>query len=252
MGRVSSSVSLAITLLASSVFAGTAWGSVVLPHTRVIYDGSASERTLRLTNRDETPSVMQVWVDTGDAASTPSTANAPFVASPPVFRIEPNSGHSVRLVFVGEGLPKDRETLFYLNTLQIPAVSASVADRNRMTMLLRNRVKLFYRPAEIEGDPAQAIDTLGFHINTGKAGSEKIVADNGSGYYVSLVEGKLKCGSHTATFEPDMIAPYSSHEWSVKGTCPLNGEIVHVSVRYIDDYGAVRDAEYKAAIPDLK
>lgn len=35
--------------------------------------------------------------------------------------MEPKSGQTIRIVYTGESLPQDRESLFYLNVLDIPA-----------------------------------------------------------------------------------------------------------------------------------
>jgi len=227
---------------------GTAAASVTLPNTRVIYDASLRERTLQFSNPDDGPSVMQIWVDSGDEHSTPATADAPFVVTPPIFRIEPKSGQTVRLVFVGNALPQDRESVFYLNTLQIPSVNAAYADQNQMLFMLRNRLKIFYRPSGIEGRPQNAYEKLTFRLDdvTGNAGGghTRIAVDNGSGYHVTLVGGTLACGVHTATFAAGMIAPRAHAQWDVTGDCPAGANEVHAKVHYVDDYGAVRETGY--------
>lgn len=65
----------------------------------------------------------------------------------------PDSGQTLRIVYTGQGLPGDRESLFHLNVLQIPPRNSSHADRNQMLLMLRNRLKLFYRPAGIQAVP---------------------------------------------------------------------------------------------------
>jgi fimbrial chaperone protein len=234
-----------LTALAAtgSVLPGAASGSVTLPGTRVIYDASLSERSLQFTNGDNAPSVMQVWVDSGDERSTPQTTDAPFVVAPPIFRIEPKAGQTVRLVFTGKDLPQDRESVFYLNTLQIPSISAANADQNQMLVLLRNRLKIFYRPAGVEGRPQNAYEKLAFHLQ-GSGNGTRITASNGSGYYLSLVGGKLTCGARTSTFAAGMLAPRADAEWDVQGNCPANSAKIRVKVHYVDDYGAVRETEY--------
>lgn len=228
---------------AQVVLTGTAAASVKLAATRVIYDASLRERTLQFTNQDDGPSVMQVWIDSGSEQSTPQTADAPFIVSPPVFRIEPKAGQTVRLVFTGTSLPQDRETVFYLNTLQIPSVSAAYAGQNQMLVMLRNRLKLFYRPAGIEGRAQDAHRKLTFRLLAGARGA-RIAVGNGSGYYVSLVDGALTCGAHAATFAADMVAPRTEAQWDVEGDCPAGAAQASVKIHYVDDYGAIRPAEY--------
>jgi len=51
---------------------------------------------------------MQVWVDR--FGETPESANepVPFLVTPPIFRMEPNEGQSIRLLYTREALPQDR------------------------------------------------------------------------------------------------------------------------------------------------
>ena len=146
-------------MLAGLICAAPAMSSVLIDGTRLIYPSNKSQQSISLNNPDDKPSVMQVWVDSGDADSTPETADAPFVVTPPVFRIDPKVSQSVRIVFVGQEVakewPQDQEKVFYLNTLQIPAVDPANADQNQMLLLLRNRIKLFYRPSTLTGDVGQ-------------------------------------------------------------------------------------------------
>lgn len=232
---------------AGSVLPGTVSGSVTLPGTRVIYDASLTERSLQFTNGDDAPSLMQVWTDSGDERSTPKTADAPFVVAPPIFRIEPKAGQTVRLVFTGKDLPRDRESVFYLNTLQIPSISAAHADQNRMMVLLRNRLKILYRPAGIEGRPQDAHEKLALHLQD--SGNEtRITASNGSAYYLSVVGGTVTCGARTFTFPVGMIAPRADARWDVQGHCPANAAEIRVKVHYVDDYGVIRQADYPVGI----
>lgn len=251
MNQFRTGVFKAIAILALGVQAGASFGSVVLPNTRVIYDGSAAERSIQFTNRDDGPSVMQVWIDSGDEQSTPKTADAPFLVSPPIFRIDAKGGQTVRVVYTGKDLPQDRETVFYLNTLQVPSVNTTYSDENQMLVMLRNRLKLFYRPAGIEDSAQSAPEKLGFSIGTHGKG-ERISVKNASSYYVSMVSGTVTCGSHTATFEPDMVAPHAGAAWDLKGKCPVDSAGIRLKLRYVDDYGAVREAEYPVAAQRVK
>jgi fimbrial chaperone protein len=241
MGAIRKTAIAALLGVAAAVQISTASASVVMPNTRVIYNGGAQEQSIQFTNEDESPSVMQVWSDSGDEQSTPKTADSPFIVTPPVFRIEPKAGQTVRIVFTGKQLPQDRESVFYLNTLQIPSISNAYADQNQMLVVLRNRVKIFYRPAGIEGSPQKAVEKLAFHVES-KGGALQLAANNDSNYYISIVNGELICGSHTAKFTPGMIAPRADARWAVVGACPAGSTPAEVKFNYVDDYGALRSA----------
>jgi fimbrial chaperone protein len=220
--------------------------AVTMVGTRVIYDARSRGQTLAFNNPDGGPSVMQIWIDTGNEDSTPETADGPFVVTPPIFRIEPGAGQTVRLLFTGKDLQQDRESVFYLNTLQIPSLNPVNAQQNQMLVMVRNRLKIFYRPAHIDGSPAKAVDRLTFRVS-GQGSESRVAADNASGYYISVADGRLTCGSHTAKLKPVMFAPRAVTALSVEGNCPLDATPLRVKIRYIDDYGAVRDAEYPVA-----
>ena len=228
-----------------------ACAAVTMAGTRVIYDASAQGESLRFTNHDSAPNVMQVWVDSGNEQSTPRTADAPFVVNPPVFRIAPDANQTVRLVFTGKDLPQDRESVFYLNALQIPSMNAANAGRNQMVVMVRSRLKVFYRPHGIEGNPHRAAEQLSFRTS-GAGGATQLSASNASGFYLSIANGSVVCGSHTATIKPVMIAPRSQASLNLQGKCPLDSPAIRANVHYIDDYGAVRDAEFQVAAPGAR
>ncbi|HTR09076.1 MAG TPA: molecular chaperone [Paraburkholderia sp.] len=233
----------AVASLVLAAQLGNASASVVLSATRVIYAADAPEKTLQFTSQNDSPSVMQLWVDSGDSESTPQNANAPFIVTPPVFRIDAKAGQTVRLVFTGKDLPQDRESVFYLNTLEIPSVNSAYADQNQMLVMLRNRLKIFYRPTGIEGSAPKAPEQLSFHLES-EAGKWRLSANNASGYYISLTEGGLVSGSRVTTFTPSMIAPHSGESWKVESAHINDSATVRVKVKYVDDYGAIREAEY--------
>lgn len=175
-GRTSA---LLLVLLASIA---QARASVVVTGTRVIYPGEAREKTVQLSNRDAFPNVVQAWVDIDAPDAPPDQADAPFLVNPAVFRMAPDSGQTLRIVYTGQGLPGDRESLFHLNVLQIPPRNSSHADRNQMLLMLRNRLKLFYRPAGIQGRPEDLPGQLRFALVRRSAGWA-VRVDNPSGYY---------------------------------------------------------------------
>ncbi|ELN4703365.1 fimbria/pilus periplasmic chaperone, partial [Escherichia coli] len=71
--------------------------SVIVTGTRVIYPADAREKSVQLTNQDAFPNVVQAWVDVNNPQSTPETADAPFMITPPMFRMEPKAGQTMRL-----------------------------------------------------------------------------------------------------------------------------------------------------------
>lgn len=126
-----------------------ATANVVIIGTRVIFLAEQKSVNVQLQNSSSDPALVQSWLDRGDINSRPNSIQVPFLVTPPVVRIEPNAGQTLRVVFIGkENLPQDRETLFYLNVLDVPPKpKAEDLGTNYLQFAIRSRIKFFYRPA---------------------------------------------------------------------------------------------------------
>jgi len=211
--------------------------SVVVTGTRVIYPSDAKDKTLQITNQDAFANVVQAWVDDNDPASTPETAKAPFLVSPAVSRLAPGSGQSLRLIYTGTELPQDRESIFYLNVLQIPPRNAAQADRNQMLLILRNRLKLFYRPAAIAGTIEQLPEKMRFSL-VGKGSSWHVLVDNPTGFYASFGAATLNVGNRQIKLLADMVPPYGAVRWTAQAPSQIESGPAEISAQLINDYGA--------------
>lgn len=135
---------LVVTLAVSSAFAAHA--SVVINNTRIVYPHNDKEVTVRLESKNRAPVLIQAWLDQGDEHSTPDKATTPFIATPPIFRMEPGKQQVVRLAYTGEALPSAQESLFWFNLLEIPAQAQDAQQNNQLQLAFRSRIKLFFRP----------------------------------------------------------------------------------------------------------
>ncbi|PHI32566.1 molecular chaperone [Budvicia aquatica] len=216
--------------------------SVVMLNTRVIYPADAASKTVQLTNNDNIPYVMQMWVDINNPASTPENADGPFVTVPALFRIEPNAGQSVRLIFTGSGLPQDRESIFYLNSAQIPPKNVANNAENQMLVVLRNRLKVFYRPKGIVGGPEDIASQLRFSLK--QQGAQWILTvSNDSGYYASFIHAAAMVGNTPVLFKADMVAPKSQASWVSEKRASSAAGAQKIKFTLINDYGGHTQAE---------
>lgn len=228
------------------LFMSSSLASVVLTNTRVIYPASSAEHTIQFMNTDTFPNIVQLWTDTGDAQSTPESADGPFVLLPPIFKVNPDSGQSVRMIYTGESLPQDRESVFYLNFLVIPPKMEETQGQNQLLIVLRNRVKIFYRPSSIQGSPGQSIAKMSASLAYNKYGEpSKLILKNDSGYYINLSNLNIDKGSSRYNFGPTMIDPYSDltldnilrKETIAKKESPKEDDAI-LNFAYVNDYGA--------------
>ncbi len=227
----------ALALLLVCGWTVPAQGSVVIAGTRVIYPGQAREKTLQVTNQDNFANVVQAWVDINDPASTPETADAPFLANPAVSRLAPGHGQTLRIIYTGAGLPQDRESLFHLNVLQIPPLNVAHGGRDQMLLMLRNRLKLFYRPQGIAGSPDQLPEKLRFSL-VRSGGGWQVQVDNPTGFYASFGSAALQVGEHRLPLQASMVAPFGQAQWALATPAALPDGLLQLRVQLINDYGA--------------
>ncbi|WP_245209007.1 fimbrial biogenesis chaperone [Serratia fonticola] len=229
-------IALLFVVLCSWVFQVQA--NVVISGTRLVYPAKDREITVKTTNMGKEPSMVQVWIDRGDPNSRADTANAPFLVTPPLVRIDPNKGQAFRVVFTGEALPKDRESIFWFNLLDVPPQPKD-AEANVMQVAYRSRIKLFYRPEGLAGNPVKAAESLTWARGTaGKNGVELQVRNN-SPFYVSLSTVTLKSGSTVfKDAEGKTLAPFSTQNITLKGTGAFPAGQINVTYSWVNDYGA--------------
>ncbi|BBD80870.1 fimbrial biogenesis chaperone [Aerosticca soli] len=222
------------------------WGTlaqanVLIGGTRVVFPAKDGEVTVRLTNDNDHPVLVEAWIDHGDPHATPETTDVPFLITPPLFRMEPKKEQNLRIVFTGAALPSDRESLFWLNVLEVPPKpGAQAAGQNVLQLALRSRLKLFYRPDGLPGNPLEAPGQLRWQLARDGTG-HVLVAHNPTPYYLTLAEVSLAAGGARWEAEPGMVAPFSDLRLPLKTTQaspPTTG--AEVSYTAIDDYGATR------------
>ncbi|WP_426286745.1 fimbrial biogenesis chaperone [Luteibacter sp. E-22] len=174
---------LAIVLALCGISVANA--AVVIGGTRVVFPAQTRDVSLRLENKGGDPALVQVWVDDGDERSTPTSAHAPFAITPPVFRIDPGNGHALRIVHVGDDVPRDKEVLYWLNVLEIPPKASDAESKNVLQFAFRHRLKLLHRPKDLPSSPDRAVATLRWSIEQGVDGASLKVV-NPSPYHVSF------------------------------------------------------------------
>jgi fimbrial chaperone protein len=130
-------------LLVSGLCYGS--GGVTIGGTRVIYDGSEKEATLSVSNTDSSAYLLQSWV------SADSEQTAPFIVTPPLFKIEGEQQSVLRIIKTNFTVPNDRESLYWLNIKAIP--SGKKSKNSSLQIAVKSKLKLIFRPSLLEGVP---------------------------------------------------------------------------------------------------
>ncbi|WP_186380309.1 fimbrial biogenesis chaperone [Yersinia mollaretii] len=215
--------------------------SVVMNGSRIIYSAGEKEHTVQLTNNDNFPNAVQVWLDSGDAKSTPDTGKAPFLVTPPFFRMEANAGQTLRLKYTGSGLPTNKESIFYLNFLQVPPVNKAEKN-NKMLVLLRNRIKVFYRPEGITGQVDQVSSALTFSVR--QQGSNVVVTGkNPTGFFATIASGEVIGSGKNLKMKSEMIPPMSQVEWVIPNSSAPSNPVINF--RLVNDFGGQDSGSYR-------
>jgi chaperone protein EcpD len=204
-----------------------AYASIVITGTRVVYPADAKEVSVKISNKGHAPVLIQSWMDNGDTKAKPDQIKVPFVLTPPINRVEPGSGQTLRIRGLPNNLPADKESIFWLNVLEIPAKpkDQTAEKNNYLQVAFRSRIKFFYRPAGLKGSPKQAATDLqwtrsgaGLHVK------------NTSPYYISFVD--ISAGGKKV--DGKMLAPFGDDNYAL--AVSAGGKI---KAEYVNDYGAV-------------
>lgn len=215
--------------------------AVVLAGTRVVYPAANQEVTLQLRNAGDQPALVQSWIDGEDSTRTASDSDAPFVIMPPIVRVGPGSSQTLRIVYTGEPVSEARESVYWLNVLDIPPRPADIGEKNYMQVSIRSKIKLFFRPAGLQGSPEKAPEQLQWSLAR-HAGQAVLKVSNPSRYHVSLSSVELTAGAKPQAVGDGMVGPGQELEFPV--TKDVVVEPGKASVRYdwINDYGAATPA----------
>ncbi|AZD09518.1 Chaperone protein fimC precursor [Pseudomonas chlororaphis] len=195
---------------------------VVVGGTRVVYDGSKKETSISVSNSEKTtPYLIQSWVED---ASASAPQKAPFIMTPPLFRLDAGQENVLRIIRTGGTFPDNKESVFWVNIKSIPA--SEKTDANQLQISVKTRIKLFYRPANLPGSAGEAYKELKFS----RSGNQ-LVVNNPTPYYVSFY--RVSVGEKEIP-NAGMVAPQSSLTWTIPA-----GATGAASWQSINDFGGI-------------
>lgn len=214
---------------------------VFLNSTRVIYPAQESQVTVSINNNEEkSPLLINAWIDDGREQAAPSQLDVPFLLTPPVFRLEPGKTQALRVSYLkSKPLPSDKESVFWLNVLEVPPKPKAVngVAPNTMQLAFRTRIKLFFRPQGLPGSAAEAPGKLRWKLIT-EGKESRLEADNPTPFHISFESVSLTNGGKNIESEnPQMIAPGGTQRFPLKDLHLEPDAKAQVHFTSIDDYG---------------
>ncbi|TQI81514.1 fimbrial chaperone protein/chaperone protein EcpD [Serratia fonticola] len=242
-----SAVMLAV-LFAFLILLPAVHAEIYLGTTRLIVNAQDKEATLRVSNEGQAPVLLQIWLDTGDSEAAPEKIATPFTVAPPILRLDGKRSQRLRVLFTGRGtpLPADRESVFWLNVLEIPQKVTS-KTASQVQMAFRTRIKLFYRPQALLGISTTHIqEQLRFRL-VKQASGPVVMVSNPTPFHQTLLEISLGRDKNqlvaTLTPENGMVAPRGQADFALKQTKGMVGAGMKVFYSVLDDFGSVVMAE---------
>lgn len=209
-------------------------GSFGPRENKLIFDGDKAYMQYRIDNTDTSmPWLVQAWVEDRNEKKIKE-----FTPTPIVFRVEPTSVFSVRVMKTG--IPDEQKESFYWvvsNSLPGGKKKEKQKQDDKITasinLAYRFKVPMIYRPASLKNIPQQP-DSLEWSVDS-KGG---IKVKNPSRYVVQLhsitINGVINKGKGISKF----ILPMSEDSLELNAK---NGTKIHYGV--INDYGAVKEYE---------
>lgn len=224
--------------------AASSWASVIIHGTRVIFPSNEKEVSVRLSNEGQSPGLVQMWMDAGNVDAKPDETKVPFILTPPLFRIEPGKGQTLRMIYTREPLPQDKESVYYLNLLEVPPRPVEMEEENInfMQMAIRTRIKVFYRPKALDSQEAYYKGPTLFSWSVVREGSGyALEVRNPTPYYFSLINAGLTSavagGTDIMNSDGGMVAPGGTQKYPLKDLKSMPAAGQKVTFEFLNDYG---------------
>lgn len=203
---------------------------IQLGQTRVVIKPGEQSSYFNVISHDDRPFIISSYVlDENEKRSRA------FAVDPGVFQLPGREKVSVRVLQL-EALPQDKESLFWL---QVNSVVARPEDKNQkggaLNIALGQRIKLFYRPAKLEGDAQYAAESLIWQWKDGY-----LTAVNPTKFWVSMTDITINGKNYKIN---DMVRPAGA--FKVKTSKPNNAP--DDGFAFVNEYGGEVKLPFKMA-----
>ncbi|HEC0404279.1 TPA: molecular chaperone [Klebsiella aerogenes] len=208
-------ITAAVLIISGTLYANA---GVIIGGTRVIFDGKKKEASISVNNPDNTPYLIQSWIETQSGKNE----KPPFIITPPLYRLDKGQQNIERIILTGT-VAQDKESLFWLN---IKAIPSSTRTENTLQIAVKTRMKLIYRPGSLKGKiPEDVVDKLVW-----KRSNNNVIITNPTPYVINFNE--ITVGGKKIK-DVGYVLPGSTMQYSL----PSNMNDGNISFNIINDYG---------------
>ncbi|EDU57490.1 fimbria/pilus periplasmic chaperone [Providencia manganoxydans] len=154
--RLSMGVLAALSLMTAS----SAWAALSVDQSRYIFEGDKDAVSIVVENASPKTYGGQTWIENIKEVDTRPT----FVVTPPFFKVAGNGKQVLRVIKALEQMPEDKESIYWVSLQEIPPLNKD----GGLSVALRTKVKLLYRPASLMKDRKGAESGLSVKTVDGK------------------------------------------------------------------------------------
>ena len=210
------------------LLSGDGLAAVSLAGTRLIFDGRDREVSIQASNGGAKELLLQAWLSAADELARPE--DLPFVVTPHLVHLPAQGKQTLRLLYEGVGMPEERESLLHLYVMEIPRRSDA---QQQLTIAVRQRINVFYRPPGLRGNPADAAHQLLWQQVHEPGGEVRLHVSNPTAFHVSLLALKL---DGLQVRDDWLIKPGEATSVPLAG----DGHATRLSFKALTDYGGQR------------
>nr|WP_227008614.1 MULTISPECIES: fimbrial chaperone [unclassified Enterobacter cloacae complex] len=212
------------------LFTASGHAAFVLNSTRYVFNEKRENISVQVDNQSSQEYGGQIWIENQDQ----NDKNVYFVPSPTFFKVADQHKQILRILKINDALPKDKESLFWVNIQEIP--KAPKGGMNALSIALHTQVKMFYRPDILKDKRENAEQNVKMISSEGNT-----VLWNDTPYYFAIISVKQNGKPIKLSEEiKDKLSVFSPGGKVSLGKSVTNDNI---SIIAFDDYGV--DKEYK-------
>lgn len=215
---------VAAAIFALTILSFSSSATVQLSANRVYYHAKDPDINISVKNSEDREYLVQSWIDAQGNPGLEKNAKLPFFVSPPLFHMANKSEAIVQVMYSGEGLPTDRESLIWLDVKAIPAMTdGEKLVKTKVMVAVLTRIKIFYRPENLPGNLEDAIAALSWK----RTSNNTVTVTNNSPYYVVMNKVLINNEALKISIEDNntVVAPHGEQTYKVK-SAPAGAKVV--------------------------
>jgi P pilus assembly chaperone PapD len=215
-----------------------AQAAVSLSGTRLIFDGSFREASIEATNRSGHEVLLQAWLSDARDIDGGSSSDLPFVVTPHLWHLQAHGRQALRILYEGIGMPLDQESLMHLYVMEVPP---RVEGENQLSIAIRQRINVFYRPPGLPGEPARTAEALVWRLTLDEQGVIALQVSNPTAYHAALQNLQLESdGGSYAVSHYQLLPPGVTRSLPLTTVKSGKGKWQRLSFKALNDYGGQR------------